>query len=87
MARQYPHVKFYGLDIGACPYMPLHAPRNLSNAPAISIPPVPIATRYPPRNVLFEMHDIMDPFRYSTGSIDMVHARSITMAVCSQKRR
>ncbi|KAI0633114.1 S-adenosyl-L-methionine-dependent methyltransferase [Trametes polyzona] len=57
MAREFPHVRFYGVDI------------------------VPIATRYPPPNVTFEMHDIMEPSRYATGSIDMVHARSITLAV------
>ncbi|KAI8996294.1 S-adenosyl-L-methionine-dependent methyltransferase [Trametes punicea] len=57
MAREFPHVKFYGVDI------------------------VPIATRYPPPNVIFEMHDIMEPFRYASGTIDMVHARSITMAI------
>ncbi|KAI0325261.1 hypothetical protein GY45DRAFT_1340222, partial [Cubamyces sp. BRFM 1775] len=56
MAREFPHVKFYGVDI------------------------VPIATRYPPQNVIFEIHDIMEPFRYASGSIDMVHARSISMA-------
>ncbi|EIW56376.1 S-adenosyl-L-methionine-dependent methyltransferase [Trametes versicolor FP-101664 SS1] len=57
MAREFPHVRIYGVDI------------------------VPIATRYPPPNVTFEMHDIMTPLRYAAGSIDMVHARSITMAV------
>ncbi|KAH9886678.1 S-adenosyl-L-methionine-dependent methyltransferase [Cubamyces lactineus] len=57
MAREFPHVRFYGVDI------------------------VPIATRYPPRNVIFELHDIMEPFRYASGTIDMVHARSISMAI------
>ncbi|KAI0714217.1 S-adenosyl-L-methionine-dependent methyltransferase [Cerioporus squamosus] len=57
MAREFPDVRFYGVDI------------------------VPIATRYPPHNVNFEMHDIKEQFRYGTGSIDMVHARSITMAI------
>ena len=42
---------------------------------------MPIATRYPPHNVNFEMHDIRERFRFNTGTIDMVHARSITMAV------
>ena len=27
------------------------------------------------------MHDIKEQFRYDSGSIDLVHARSITMAV------
>ncbi|TFK88253.1 S-adenosyl-L-methionine-dependent methyltransferase [Polyporus arcularius HHB13444] len=57
MAREFPDVRFYGVDI------------------------VPIATRYPPRNVQFEMHDIKEQFRYNEGAIDMVHARSITMAI------
>ncbi|KAI0743042.1 S-adenosyl-L-methionine-dependent methyltransferase [Daedaleopsis nitida] len=42
---------------------------------------VPIATRYPPRNVQFEMHDIKERFRYDAGSMDLIHARSITMAI------
>ncbi|KAI1781681.1 S-adenosyl-L-methionine-dependent methyltransferase [Ganoderma leucocontextum] len=50
----------------------------LSDSPSV---PVPIATRYSPRNVLFEMHDIAEKFRYDSGSIDFVHARSISMAI------
>ncbi|KAH8092174.1 hypothetical protein BXZ70DRAFT_951500 [Cristinia sonorae] len=42
---------------------------------------VPIATRYPPANVRFEMHDIAEPFRYANGTYDLVHGRSISMAV------
>ncbi|TCD65162.1 hypothetical protein EIP91_003018 [Steccherinum ochraceum] len=42
---------------------------------------VPIATRYPPANVMFEMHDIGEPFRYADGYYDLVHARSVSMAV------
>lgn len=42
---------------------------------------MPIATRYPPANVHFEMHDIAEKFRYESSSIDFVHARSISMAV------
>ncbi|THH33357.1 hypothetical protein EUX98_g799 [Antrodiella citrinella] len=42
---------------------------------------VPIATRYPPVNVLFEMHDINAPFRYPARFYDLVHGRSISMAV------
>ncbi|PIL25697.1 hypothetical protein GSI_11447 [Ganoderma sinense ZZ0214-1] len=57
MAREFPRVRFYGVDI------------------------VPIATRYPPPNVTFEMHDIAEKFRYDSGSIDFVHARSISMAI------
>ncbi|KAI1791430.1 S-adenosyl-L-methionine-dependent methyltransferase [Ganoderma leucocontextum] len=50
----------------------------LSDSPSV---PVPIATRYPPHNVLFELHDIAEKFRYDSSSIDFVHARSISMAV------
>ncbi|KAI0087505.1 S-adenosyl-L-methionine-dependent methyltransferase [Irpex rosettiformis] len=57
MAREFPHVKFDGLDI------------------------VPIATRYPPNNVRFEMADVNQPLRYNNGTYDLVHARSISMAV------
>ncbi|KAH9915971.1 S-adenosyl-L-methionine-dependent methyltransferase [Epithele typhae] len=42
---------------------------------------VPIATRYPPANVMFEIHDITQRSRYATASIDLVHARSVTLAV------
>lgn len=42
---------------------------------------VPIATRYPPRNVMFEMHNINERFRYANGYFDLVHGRSISMAV------
>ncbi len=42
---------------------------------------VPIATRHPPDNVRFEMADVNEPFRYNNGTFDLVHARSISMAV------
>ncbi|TCD61220.1 hypothetical protein EIP91_008771 [Steccherinum ochraceum] len=42
---------------------------------------VPIASRYPPANVMFEMHDIGEPFRYADRYYDLVHARSVSMAV------
>ncbi|KAF9564172.1 S-adenosyl-L-methionine-dependent methyltransferase [Agrocybe pediades] len=43
---------------------------------------VPIATRYPPDNVLFEMHDVNSiPFRWRDGTFDVVNARDIAMAV------
>ncbi|KAI0354168.1 S-adenosyl-L-methionine-dependent methyltransferase [Trametes cingulata] len=58
MAREFPHVRFFGVDI------------------------VPIATPSPPPNVRFEIHNIMRPLRYGSGTIDMVHARSLDMAVC-----
>ncbi|KAI0341156.1 S-adenosyl-L-methionine-dependent methyltransferase [Trametopsis cervina] len=42
---------------------------------------VPIATRTPPDNVYFEMADVNMPLRYNTRTFDLVHARSISMAV------
>ncbi|KAI0076867.1 S-adenosyl-L-methionine-dependent methyltransferase [Panus rudis PR-1116 ss-1] len=42
---------------------------------------VPIATMHPPDNVDFEIHDINEEFRYESGSFDLVHGRSISMAV------
>jgi len=42
---------------------------------------VPIATRYPPENVQFEVQDVSSQLRWRTSSIDLVHARSISMAV------
>ncbi|TFK36112.1 S-adenosyl-L-methionine-dependent methyltransferase [Crucibulum laeve] len=42
---------------------------------------VPIATRYPPPNVRFEIHDVNTPLRWADNSVDFIHARSISMAV------
>ncbi|KAH7911257.1 S-adenosyl-L-methionine-dependent methyltransferase, partial [Hygrophoropsis aurantiaca] len=42
---------------------------------------VPIATRAPRSNVHFEMADVMQPFRYRDGIMDVVHARSVSLAV------
>ncbi|KAF9562857.1 S-adenosyl-L-methionine-dependent methyltransferase [Agrocybe pediades] len=43
---------------------------------------VPIATRYPPENVRFEIHDVNNiPFRWRDGTFDLVNARDIAMAV------
>ncbi|KAF9458132.1 S-adenosyl-L-methionine-dependent methyltransferase [Collybia nuda] len=42
---------------------------------------VPIATRYPPFNAQFEVHDVNSRYRWEDGSIDLVYARSISMAV------
>ncbi|EIW76554.1 S-adenosyl-L-methionine-dependent methyltransferase [Coniophora puteana RWD-64-598 SS2] len=42
---------------------------------------VPIQTRHPPNNVHFEMHDITQGFRWASGTMDVVHARSIMLAV------
>ncbi|KAK0202660.1 S-adenosyl-L-methionine-dependent methyltransferase [Desarmillaria ectypa] len=43
---------------------------------------VPIATRYPLPNVTFELHDVGERTRYPDRSIDLVHARSVSMTVC-----
>ncbi|KAM6493020.1 S-adenosyl-L-methionine-dependent methyltransferase [Amanita muscaria] len=42
---------------------------------------VPIATRYPPPNVRFEMHDVGEQFRWGNGDFDLIHARDISMAI------
>ncbi|KAF8994878.1 hypothetical protein BDQ17DRAFT_1366250, partial [Cyathus striatus] len=42
---------------------------------------VPIATRYPLPNVRFEIHDVNNGLRWEHGSIDFVHARSVSMAI------
>ncbi|KNZ71919.1 hypothetical protein J132_05193 [Termitomyces sp. J132] len=42
---------------------------------------VPIATRYPLPNVQFEMHDVNTSYRWRTASVDLVHARSVSMAI------
>lgn len=41
----------------------------------------PIATRYPPPMVQFEIHDVNSKFRWHDGTFDLVHARSVSMAV------
>ena len=42
---------------------------------------VPIATRYPPDNVRFEIVDVRQFLRFSNDSIDFVHARSAFLGV------
>ncbi|KAJ7726812.1 S-adenosyl-L-methionine-dependent methyltransferase [Mycena maculata] len=44
---------------------------------------VPISTRYPLPNVQFTMHDANTPTSYAAGTFDLIHARSVTMAVIS----
>ncbi|KAK7684457.1 hypothetical protein QCA50_012404 [Cerrena zonata] len=44
---------------------------------------VPIATMHPPDNVYFEIHDINTRLRFHDASVDIVHARSVSMAVQS----
>ncbi|KAF8124846.1 S-adenosyl-L-methionine-dependent methyltransferase [Mycena galopus ATCC 62051] len=42
---------------------------------------VPIATRYPRANVQFTLHDVNTPTDWAAGTFDLIHARSVTMAV------
>lgn len=44
---------------------------------------VPIATRNPRPNVQFEVDNVNNVFRQEDGSMDLVHARSVSMAVSS----
>ncbi|KAJ7614020.1 S-adenosyl-L-methionine-dependent methyltransferase [Roridomyces roridus] len=44
---------------------------------------VPIAARLPLPNVQFTMHDANTPTSYADGTFDLIHARSVTMAVTS----
>jgi hypothetical protein len=43
---------------------------------------VPIATRYPPANVRFEIADANQPLRWDDNTVDLVHIRDMFMAVC-----
>lgn len=76
MARDFPHVSFRGFDIGPIP--PFFKYVGL---PDIRPRTVPIATRYPPSNAQFEVHDVNAGYRWDDGSIDLVYARSVSMAV------
>lgn len=42
---------------------------------------VPIATQRPLPNVHFEMHNVNETFRWPDGTMDLVHARYVAMAV------
>ncbi|KAJ6625960.1 S-adenosyl-L-methionine-dependent methyltransferase [Mycena sp. CBHHK59/15] len=44
---------------------------------------VPIATRYPLANVQFTMHDVNTRTVWDAGTFDLIHARSVSMAVTS----
>jgi len=74
MASEFPHVVFTGFDNGKPPAIPLQFHR-------VDLFPVPIATRYPPSNVQFEIHDVNTRFRWADNTFDVVHARAISMAV------
>ncbi|TDL27084.1 S-adenosyl-L-methionine-dependent methyltransferase [Rickenella mellea] len=42
---------------------------------------VPLATRYPPLNAQFEVHDVTEPLRWPDRSIDMVHVRNALLGI------
>lgn len=42
---------------------------------------VPIATRFPRRNVRFEVHDLREQLRWGDGTFDLIHARDLSMGV------
>lgn len=76
MAQEFPHAKFYGLDIGT---PSSHTVSILVLSPYYVL--VPIATRMPPNNVRFEMQDIGAQLRFHDGTFDLVHARAVSMTV------
>ena len=78
MADEFHHVRFRGLDIGMITIMVLILLW-------LTICSVPIATRSPPENVQFEIHDVNQPLRWNDNSIDLVHIRNMWMAVSCQR--
>lgn len=79
MAREFPHVYFRGIDIGniAC-VIAYRLNKHYSNTNLIL---VPIATRYPLPNVQFEIQDVNRNYRWPNETFDLIHARSVSMAV------
>ncbi|KAJ8522190.1 hypothetical protein ONZ45_g1217 [Pleurotus djamor] len=51
------------------------------HAHVVGLDIVPIATMYPHENVDFEVRDINERFAWDDGTVDVIHARSISMAV------
>ena len=41
----------------------------------MTFPVVPIQTRYPPENVIFEIADVTNKLNFEDASVDIVHAR------------
>lgn len=74
MAELYPHVQFRGMDIGELTLLLLS---EYVTDPDL----VPIATRYPPENVRFELRDVNASLPWGENTFDLVHARSVSMAV------
>ena len=73
MAEEFPHVKFNALDIG----QPSGTHHN--SAPCSFLDIAPIATRTPPNNVDFEVHDVTTSTRFPARSFDFVHARHCSL--------
>lgn len=75
MAFEFPQATVYGVDIGKI--IPIHSPSlHTYHTASASVAPV-----HPPNNIVFEMHDINAPLMFQDGSIDLVHARSVSMNV------
>jgi hypothetical protein len=94
MAAEFPRVEFRGLDLGAWSYQSaMEKPEDLIGHAApplaqiityiVSLPTVPIQTRYPPRNVRFEIADVTERLRFADASVDVVHARMACLRVRS----
>ncbi len=90
MAREFPLVKFRGLDLGACRSFLGHqssirhvllAASAACYSPIVLYPIVPIQTRYPPENVRFEIADVTERLCFADASVDVVHARMACLSV------
>lgn len=69
----------YGLEVvdictGAGHWV-LEMAREFSNVQFYGLDSVPIQTRYPPDNVLFEIADVTERLNFEDASVDVVHAR------------
>jgi hypothetical protein len=74
MATEFPHVYFVGFDHGETLF-------HCFFAYLICLFKVPIATRYPPSNLRFEIENVHANYHWSDESFDLVHARGINLAV------
>lgn len=73
MAEEFPHVKFNGIDIGVL------GVARVSPQRAEDLDAAPISSRYPPDNVIFEVHDVTTRTRFPDSSFDFVHARHCSL--------
>lgn len=90
MAEEFPRVEFRGLDLGVwyssllCMIQALLILTTCTNHHcSVFRPTVPIQTRYPPRNVRFEIADVTERLRFADASVDVVHARMACLRVRS----